>query len=262
MTGGDGLPIRLGDPGLPGPELTRSDDHVGVRGAELPQSRYLVGLLQGQPERLAASSSPKSWNGVPGGDSGDFPRPVPVGREQHRAQHRAVIPVELATERGDELLGCACRILVAPGRHGGASPGQLLGAIFAEPHSWPPVHQPQSALNVAARLWRTPPSPSRTNVVTASQSGTREWPPRLTADGIMLSFSEKSAARPGRIETNTRSMKLSGMNQRLRMPVTGKSPSAWSRFSVHTGRRNRREASAMVTSLVLAPLPVCSSIAV
>jgi hypothetical protein len=38
--------------------------------------------------------------------------------------------------------------------------------------------------------------------------------------------SEKSAARPGRIETNTKSMKLSGTNQRLRMMVTGRSPSA------------------------------------
>jgi hypothetical protein len=47
---------------------------------------------------------------------------VLVDREQHRAEYHRVIPVELVTEGGDELLPGACRVPLAPGRYGGACP--------------------------------------------------------------------------------------------------------------------------------------------
>src|SRR5450755_4110206 len=64
-------------------------------------------------------------------------RPVPVDREQRPTQHRPVLRVELVTERGDELLGRAFRVLVTPGRHGGAGPVRVFGAVLAEPHGLP-----------------------------------------------------------------------------------------------------------------------------
>ncbi len=60
---------------------------------------------------------------------------MPVGREQQRAEHDTVVRVELAPDRGDQLLARAPRVLLAPDCHGGASPGQLPGIVLAEPHS-------------------------------------------------------------------------------------------------------------------------------
>lgn len=87
-----------------------------------------------------------------GRNSGALMSTAPVDHEQHSAEHRTVIPVELMAKHGDDLLIGADRVLVAPGRHGGASPGQLTGAVFAEPHGLPPAGQPKPTLIFAARF--------------------------------------------------------------------------------------------------------------
>lgn len=48
---------------------------------------------------------------------------VPVDCEQHRAEYDAVVLVELAADRGDQLVACAGRVLVSPGWDSGAGPG-------------------------------------------------------------------------------------------------------------------------------------------
>ena len=45
-----------------------------------------------------------------------------IEREQHGAEDDTVVPVELAAQVGDELLGRSLRMVPAPGRHGGAGP--------------------------------------------------------------------------------------------------------------------------------------------
>src|SRR6266581_4525738 len=70
-------------------------------------------------------------------DAGTEPGPVPVGREQHGAEHRTVVRVKLAAQVRDELVGCPLRMLRAPGRHGSACPVQVLGLVLAEPHRAP-----------------------------------------------------------------------------------------------------------------------------
>ncbi|MGH3200068.1 MAG: hypothetical protein ACRDOH_07030 [Streptosporangiaceae bacterium] len=42
--------------------------------------------------------------------------------------------VELAAERGGELIGRSRRMLLAPCRHGGTRPGQVLRVLFPESH--------------------------------------------------------------------------------------------------------------------------------
>ncbi len=47
---------------------------------------------------------------------------MPVDREQHGAEHNAVIPVELVTDRRDQVLADPGRILLTPGRDRGSGP--------------------------------------------------------------------------------------------------------------------------------------------
>src|SRR5690349_19367364 len=75
--------------------------------------------------------------GSPLGGPSNFPCLAPVDREQHRAKHGAVVSVELTADRGDELPGRARRVLVAPGRHGGARPVQVAWLVLAVPHGVP-----------------------------------------------------------------------------------------------------------------------------
>ena len=107
------------------------------------------------------SSPAPPRNGVCGGDSGDFPGPVPAGRERHRAEHDAVIGTELAADSGDHLLIRAPRMLAAPVPDGGAGPGQFFGVIFTESHGWPPRPRSRLALNLTARsMTDASPAPS------------------------------------------------------------------------------------------------------
>jgi hypothetical protein len=120
--------------------------HPGARPRTASYARTTPGLLRRVPGR-----SPDG-PGVPYADPGDLPGPVPVDREQHRAEHRAVIPVELVAERSDELLGRALRVLIAPSGDGGAGPVQVFGAVVSEPHGRRPASRPRSTLDFAARF--------------------------------------------------------------------------------------------------------------
>ena len=71
---------------------------------------------------------------VPGGDPGHLAGPVPVDGEQHGTEYDAVVRVELAADRGDQLVARPGRVLVPPGRDGGAGPGQVRGVVVPEPH--------------------------------------------------------------------------------------------------------------------------------
>ncbi len=52
-------------------------------------------------------------------------RPVPVDREQHRAEHDGVVPVEPVADGGEQVLTGAGRVPVAPGGDRGAGLGQV-----------------------------------------------------------------------------------------------------------------------------------------
>ena len=52
---------------------------------------------------------------------------MPVDHEQHRAEHDAVVLVELVPDCDEQILAGPGRIPVAPGRDRGAGPGKLSG---------------------------------------------------------------------------------------------------------------------------------------
>src|SRR5699024_968518 len=69
-----------------------------------------------------------------GGDAGDLTGPVPVDREQHRAEHPPVVLMDLTADGGDQVLSGPGRVPVTPGRDRDPRPGQLPGSVLAVPH--------------------------------------------------------------------------------------------------------------------------------
>ncbi len=101
---------------------------------------------------------------MPGGDPGDLAGPVPVDWEQHGTEYDAVVRVELAADSGDKLVARPGRVLIPPGRDGGAGPGQVRRVVVPEPHGR--LHG--LLLNPAVRSMADASSPSRANMVTGS----------------------------------------------------------------------------------------------
>lgn len=60
-----------------------------------------------------------------------------VEREQHRAEQRAAVGVELRAERGRQLVLGARRVLLTPLRYYDAGPLQVGGLVLTEPHRVP-----------------------------------------------------------------------------------------------------------------------------
>jgi hypothetical protein len=89
---------------------------------------------------------------------------VPVDGEQHGTEYDAVVRVELAADRGDQLVAHPGRVLVPPGRDGGAGPDQVRGIVVPEPHGL--LHR--LLLTPAVRSMADASSPSRANVVNGS----------------------------------------------------------------------------------------------
>jgi hypothetical protein len=89
---------------------------------------------------------------------------VPVDGEQHGTEYDAVVRVKLAADRGDQLMARPGRVLVPPGRDGGAGSGQVRQVVVPEPHG----RFRGLLLTPAVRSMADASSPSRANVVTGS----------------------------------------------------------------------------------------------
>jgi len=112
--------------------ITVSPSGSGMRACTVPNPPSPM-ITSGYAALNRASRS--SWSGSPSapGDPVHLAGPVPVDREQHGAEYRAVVG-ELAADRDDQLVALPGWVLVPPGSDGGAGLDQVRGVLFPDPH--------------------------------------------------------------------------------------------------------------------------------